>query len=96
MDFDINREKLEIEKNGQVVKCDILFTFDCEDTMKSYIGYTDNSIAPNGRKNIYVSSYNPLKLKMELEDITDSRELQMINDVLEQIDSDVEKEGEEA
>ncbi len=88
MDFDINKEKLEIEKNGKVVKCDILFTFDCEDTMKSYVGYTDNSIASNGRKNIYVSSYNPLKPKMELEDITDERELQMISEVLEQIDSD--------
>lgn len=89
MDFDINEEKLEIEKNGQLVKCDVLFTFDCEDTMKSYVGYTDHSIAPNGRKNIYVSSYNPLKLKLELEDITDERELAMVDNVLKKIDSDI-------
>lgn len=93
MDFDINKEKIEIEKNGQVVKCDVLFTFDCEDTMKSYVGYTDHSIAPNGRKNIYVSSYNPLKVKMELENITDERELEMIRAVLEKIDSSVKEEG---
>lgn len=93
MDFDINKEKIEIEKNGQVVKCDVLFTFDCEDTMKSYVGYTDHSIAPNGRKNIYVSSYNPLKVKMELENITDERELEMIRGVLEKIDSSVKEEG---
>lgn len=90
MDFDINKEKLEIEKNGKIVKCDILFTFDCEDTMKSYIGYTDHSIAPNGRKNIYVSAYNPLNVKIELEGITDERELAMINEVLRKIDSDNE------
>lgn len=88
MEFDIEKEKVYIEKNGNKVECDILFTFDCEDTMKSYVGYTDHSIASNGRKNIYVSAYNPLNPKAELENITDERELEMINDVLEQIDSE--------
>lgn len=87
MDFDINKEKLEIVKDGKKVECDILFTFDCEDTMKSYVGYTDHSFSSNGRKNIYVSSYDPLKPKMELEDVTDARELEMVNEVLEKIDS---------
>ena len=86
MDLDMENEKIQIEKNGEVVDCDILFTFDCEDNLKSYIGYTDNSIGKNGRKNIYVSSYNPLGLKLELEDITDERELAMVNDVLMKID----------
>ncbi len=89
MDFDIDKEKVALEKDGKIVECDILFTFDSEDTMKSYVGYTDHSIAPNGRKNIYVSSYDPLKTTMELENITDKKELQMINDVLEQIDHQV-------
>ncbi len=87
MDFDINKEKLEIEKDGKRVECDILFTFDCEDTMKSYIGYTDHSFSSNGRKNIYVSAYDPLKPNMKLEDVTDERELEMVNSVLEKIDS---------
>ena len=43
MEFDINDEKIQIEKNGKIVDCDVLFTFDSEDTMKSYIGYTDHS-----------------------------------------------------
>jgi uncharacterized protein YrzB (UPF0473 family) len=86
MDFEIEKEKIKINKNGQEVECDILFTFDSEDTMKSYVGYTDHSVAANGRKNIYVSSYNPLGIKQQLEDITDERELEMINDVLQQID----------
>ena len=58
-----------------------------EDTLKSYVGYTDHSIAANGRKNIYVSSYDPLSTEKVLEEVTDERELSMINDVLEQIDS---------
>lgn len=87
MELDIDKEKLEIEKDGKVVECDILFTFDSEDTMKSYIGYTDHTIAPNGRKNIYVSAYNPLSPKIELQNISDPREKEMIQDVLIKIDS---------
>ena len=88
MKFDLENDKITIEKDGKEVECDILFTFDCEDTKKSYVGYSDNTIAPNGRKTIYVSSYNPLKEEIELEDITDSKELEMIQDVLGKIDSE--------
>ena len=88
MGFDINDEKIQIEKNGKIVDCDVLFTFDSEDTMKSYIGYTDHSFGSNGRKNIFVSAYNPLKAKIELEDITDERELKMVSEVLNQIDKE--------
>lgn len=86
MDFDIEKEKIKIEKDGKEVDCDILFTFDSEDTMKSYVGYTDHSIASNGRKNVFVSAYKVFGDKMELENITDKKELDMINDVLQQID----------
>ena len=88
MEFDINNEKIQIEKNGEIVDCDILFTFESEDTMKSYVGYTDHSFGSNGRKNIFVSAYNPLKAKIELEDITDERELKMVSEVLNQIDKE--------
>lgn len=82
------RQKLVIEKDGKEVECDVLFTFDSEDTLKSYIGYTDNSIASNGRKNIYVSAYNPFNPEDNLEDITDPKELEMVNEVLLQIDGE--------
>lgn len=86
MDFDLDDGKILVLKDGVRYEYDVLFTFDSEDTMKSYIGYTDNTIADNGRKNIFVSSYNPLDLEAKLEDITDERELEMISDVLSQID----------
>ena len=88
MDFDIDKEKIIIEKDNKEVKCDILFTFDSEDTNKAYIGYTDNSIASNGRKNIYVSSFDPLNGPSKLEDITDEAEIAMVRDVLKEIDSE--------
>ena len=84
--MDLKNEKIEMEKNGKKVFCDILFTFDSEETLKCYVGYTDHSIGKNGRKNIYVSCYNPLVLNGKLEDITDEDELRMVNEVLIRLD----------
>lgn len=88
MRFDVNNEKLILEEDGKEVEYNILFTFDSKDTNKSYIGYTDNKISINGRKTIYVSSYNPLNEEIELEDITDEKELNMIQEVLSRLDSE--------
>lgn len=82
-------EKIVITKEGIPVDCDVLFTFDCEDNLKSYVGYTDHSIAEDGRKNIYVSSFSPFQNEWKLEDVTDPKELDMINDVLQQFDKSV-------
>lgn len=88
MNFDMENEKVLMMKDNQTIECDVLFTFDSEDTMKSYVGYTDHTFAKNGRKNIYVSSFNPLNPRVELEDIKDPLELEMINEVLVKIDED--------
>lgn len=82
----MENEKIVISKDGKEIECDVLFTFDSEDTDKSYIGYTDHSIASNGRKNIYVSAFDPVIGTGNLEDITDEKELAMVHDVLEEID----------
>lgn len=81
-------EKVVILKDGKEVECDILFTFDCEETKRSYIGYSDNSVAENGRKNIYVSSYDPNAENIVFENITDPNEMKMVQDVLVQLDED--------
>lgn len=81
-------EKVVILKDGKEVECDILFTFDCEQTRRAYIGYSDNSIASNGRKNIYVSSYDPNAENIVFENIEDPEEIRMVEDVLMQLDED--------
>ena len=85
--FDIENEKVTIDKDGVITECDVLFSFDSDDTGKAYIGYTDHSIAANGRKNIYVSAYNPLDSDGTLEDITNPQELALVNEVLVEIDN---------
>lgn len=86
MEYTDELGKITIEKNGKPVECDVLFTFNCDELGKTYVGYTDHSIAENGRKNIYVSSYNPFIGLEELENITDPDELNMVQEVLSEID----------
>lgn len=84
----MENEKIIILKDGEEVECDVLFTFDSVDTDKSYVGYSDHSIADNGRVNIYVSSYDPVLGLGSLEDITDKDELEMVHNVLLEIDKE--------
>ena len=85
LDKNFEEEKLTILKNGQEVECDILFTFDSKDTGKAYIGYTDNTFNSEGKKNIYVSSFDPILGVNTLEEITDKNELEMVNEVINEI-----------
>ena len=80
--------KIIIEKNGKEVEYEILFTFENEELRRQYVGYTDHSIGENGRKNIYVSAYDPIVGFGKLEDITTQEELEMVQNVLEQIASE--------
>ena len=88
MGINLDDKKIVLEVDGKQVEYNILFTFDCKDTKKSYIGYSDNTFKDNERKTIYVSSYNPLSEEIELEDINDPKELKMIQEVLNKIDSE--------
>ena len=90
MENALEQEKITIERDGKMIQCDVLFTFDCEDTMKSYVGYTDHSVANNGRKNIFVSSYDPFNPVLTLENISDERELRMVHEVLQRLDQNLE------
>ena len=87
MEF-VEDDKIVVEKDGVEKEYDVLFTFDSEDTMKTYIGYTDHSIGKNGRKNIFVSAVDPFKKEVSLEKVSSEAELQMINEVLVQIDQE--------
>ena len=83
---DLLGQPLVIEKDGKEVECEIILTFDCEQTKKCYIAYTDHSIDSNGRTNIFVSSYDPIFGLDKLEDVSID-ELKMVQDVLVNIDN---------
>ena len=85
-----NTIKVTNEK-GETVVCDILFTFDSEETGKSYIVYTDNSKDENGKVRVYASIYNPNDPKTKLEDITTDKEWKVIDTILQTLQEEINK-----
>ena len=46
-----------IDEKGQKIMCEVLFTFESDETKKNYIVYTDNSLDENGNVKVYASIY---------------------------------------
>lgn len=82
--------KIEIVgEKGEKVVCDILFTFDNEETGKSYMVYTDNSKDENGKVRVYASIYDPKNPNSKLEEIKTEKEWKVINTILETLQQEV-------
>ena len=74
---------------GEEVVCDILFTFDSEETGKSYIVYTDNTKDENGKVRVFASIYNPNDPKTILEDIKTDKEWKIIETILDTLQEEL-------
>ena len=85
-----NTIKITNEK-GESVVCDILFTFDSEETKKSYIVYTDNSKDESGKVRVFASIYNPNDPKSKLEDIKTDKEWKVIDTILKTLQEEIAK-----
>ena len=83
-----NTIKLTNDKGEEVI-CDILFTFDSEETQKSYIVYTDNTKDEEGKVKVYASIYNPDDPKSKLEDIKTDKEWKVIDTILQTLQEEI-------
>lgn len=86
-------------EDGTIVECDILAAFDCEETGKNYIIYTDNELDENGFTKLYASIWDDSGDIAKLLEIENEEEWQMVDELLDQmIDAaytESEKETEE-
>ena len=87
---DKNTIKVTNDKGEEVI-CDILFTFDSDETGKSYIVYTDNSKDESGKVRVFASIYTPGDEKMKLEDIKTDKEWKVIETILETLQEEISK-----
>ena len=46
-------------QDGKEVECEVLFTFESEETKKNYMVYTDNTVDEEGNTKVYASIYTP-------------------------------------
>lgn len=74
-----------VNDHGKLIECDILFTFDNEETGKSYVVYTDNSHDDNGNIQVFASIYDPELEDQTLKPIESEREWIVIETILEEL-----------
>lgn len=83
-----------INDEGQEITCDILFTFDSEETKKSYIVYTDNSRDSEGNIQVFASIYDPKQDNPRLEPIESEQEWKIIETILNTLQDEIKKKVE--
>ena len=81
-----NNVKISItDQDGNIIECDILFTFDNEENNKSYIVYTNNKVDELGNLMIYANIYDPNSDDGSLEKIETEEEWALIEQLLDGI-----------
>ena len=74
-----------VNNEGKEVECEVLFTFESDETKKNYMVYTDNTKDSEGNIKVYASIYDPDKPESELQPIESESEWKIIETILEEI-----------
>lgn len=82
-------------EDGQEVEYEVLFTFDSEETQKSYMAYTDNTKDEKGNIKVFASAYKPGAETTELLPIETEKEWKIIETILDELQSEVKGESNE-
>ena len=80
--------------DGVEVEYEVLFTFDSDETNKSYIVYTDDSKDENGNIRVFASSYIPGDKSTQLLPIETDKEWKIIDTILKELQNEVKGENE--
>ena len=78
-----------INDEGKEVECEVLFTFESDETKKNYIVYTDNTIDEEGNTKVYASIYNPNEDETKLIPIETEKEWKIIETILDELQNEV-------
>lgn len=70
---------------GEDIACDVLFTFDNDETNKSYIVYTDNNKDELGNIKVYANTYSKNKENGNLGEIKTEEEWKIIEQIFSSI-----------
>lgn len=74
------------DQSGKTIEYEILFTFDSEETGKSYIVFTDNSLDEDGSIITYAATYDKKGETLALQDIKTDKEWDLIEHLLSSIE----------
>ena len=85
-----------VTEDGQEITCNVLFTFDSEETKKSYIAYTDNTYEEDGSIKAYAAVYHPEDLNKGFEPIETEKEWKVVETILSTIQDEVRNKMQQA
>lgn len=88
----MNEERMTfkvIDNEGKEVECEVLFTFESEETNKNYIVYTDNTTDEEGNVKVYASIYNPEEEEPRLIPIETEKEWKIIETILDELQAEI-------
>ena len=82
-----------INDEGKEVECEVLFTFESDETKKNYIVYTDNTLDEEGNTKVYASIYNPDQDETKLLPRETEKEWKIIETILEELQNETANHG---
>ena len=85
-----------IDENGKEIECEVLFTFESDETNKNYIVYTDNTTDEGGNTKVYASIYTPDSEDLNLQPIETDKEWKIIEVILNEIQDEVKSDVEDS
>lgn len=83
----INEENkfVVINDEGKEIECEVLFTFENQESKKNYIVYTDHTSDDNGNIKTFASIYDPSGQDTSLTAIETDEEWSMVENILEKL-----------
>lgn len=85
-----------IDDNGKEIECEVLFTFESEETKKNYMVYTDNTTDEEGNTKVYASIYTPGSEDLKLTPIESEKEWKIVETILNELQESVKQEMEDS
>ena len=85
-----------IDENGKEIECEVLFTFESDETNKNYIVYTDNTTDEGGNTKVYASVYTPNSEDLNLKPIETDKEWKIIETILNELQEEVKSSMEDS
>ncbi len=79
-----------VNDEGKEVECEVLFTFESDETKKNYIVYTDNTLDEEGNTKVYASIYNPDEDETKLLPIETDKEWKIIETILDELQNEIQ------
>lgn len=79
-------------EDGKEIECEVLFTFESEETNKNYMVYTDNTTDEEGNTKVYASIYVPEQEPTVLQPIESDKEWKIIETILGELQAEAKEQ----